>query len=272
MAAPSATTSASSAKLPTLSYADRAKMAAASAASSSSRSRSTTSTTTSNAGTQTGTETNSPSSSAGNITPSSSVILTRPGTPPQAAPPKINGTDQPPPKSPVKPVPPPNVWAARKEQMAQAQRSQPSTRPQPQLQPIATTENTPTASSSNATSPVFQTVNKRASHTRQPLNGIANHETSAVSPKAREEPLATTNTNLTAPPSIDDAKSWPEMGKPVQPTPSESEKKEAVVGNSRKGEFVASVCFFLTTLHTVTPDERISVVYTYTIVAVPQHG
>lgn len=161
-----------------------------------------------------------------------------------------------PPKSPSRP-PAANVWAARKEQMAQRAAVQ-----QTQSTANATPSSLPTENQVASSSTTRETRAKEGL-SRPLMNGIANassHDDQASSVSAKVDdpfvvripPHHSSQPSLIAtrtPPSLDDIESWPEMGKggiSVSTSASESlvagstgsdgDKKESSTSAHKKGE------------------------------------
>ncbi|KLO16131.1 hypothetical protein SCHPADRAFT_230571 [Schizopora paradoxa] len=196
-----------------VSYAERAKRASSSTTAMAQSNRSL-STTTSNGNTQSSTESNSPSTSSRNLTPSSSVILTRPDST-DSPPAPTNGsafteTEKEaslpvPPKSPSKP--PPNVWAARKEQMAQRAAAAAAVASAQPTSPTKSVEGGPTS-------------RPQIGMNKSSLKGNNNRAAEVVAPKSQDDPFVVrlpAQSQNSAPilPNLDDAESWPEMGKAI---------------------------------------------------------
>ncbi|KAL5521511.1 hypothetical protein ACEPAF_2259 [Sanghuangporus sanghuang] len=234
MAAPSSSNVPASKPL-SLSYADRARLASASQpAHSASRARPSGP----NVKTRSGDESTSPASSSRNLTPNSTAALTLPGSPPPSSS-QTNIEEQqafpPMPKSPTKP-PLANVWAARREQRERAVGVQ---QQQGHASASVQTENSP---------PQTSTTTGRA-----PINGInapsslddltsGDHDTFVVhvTPHRHAQGRANASSASLTPPSLDDADSWPEMGKgapssstSVSGSIAEMDKKD---GPSKKAE------------------------------------
>lgn len=160
------------------------------------------------------------------------------------------------PKSPTKP-PATNVWAARKEQMAQRAAAQ-----QTQSTASATLSSQPTENQVASSSTKRETRTKEGS-SRPIMNGIANasshdEQVSSISAKV-DDPFVvripphhssqSSSFTTRTPPSLDDIESWPEMGKggmSVSTSTSESliagstgsdgDKKESSMSAHKKGE------------------------------------
>ncbi|KAL5514453.1 hypothetical protein ACEPAG_2541 [Sanghuangporus baumii] len=239
MAAPSSSNVPASKPL-SLSYADRARLASASQpAHSASRARPSGP----NVKTRSVDESISPASSSRNLTPNSTAALTLPGSPPSSSSQTSIEEQQafpPMPKSPTKP-PLANVWAARREQRERAvgvqqQRGHASASVQ--------TENSP-QQTSTATS-------------RAPINGInapssldeltsGDHDPFVihVPPHRHAQGRANASSASLTPPSLDDADSWPEMGKgapssstSVSGSIAEMDKKDGPLKKAEKPKWV----------------------------------
>jgi hypothetical protein len=275
MATPLASSTPASAKQPHLSYAERAKRAASSIAAPAARARPAAT----NGNARVSTQSISPASSSTNNTSASSNALTRPPTPPQPQQNESTGTTAPESEFSVPTVPknsskpPTNVWAARKEQMAQrvAATQSPagvSTLPRPPSLSQASSQ----SENSQVAPTMAQLPDKSASvNARPPLNGIttatglSNPLLPAVARnKIDDDPFvvrlpphlqASSSTNASSssgktPPSIDDVESWPEMGKmsssvsvsgSVSGAASiEGDRKESVTNTPRKSEYCTS--------------------------------
>lgn len=249
-----------------LSYAESARRAGSAAASQASRARFPVQ----NGIVRVASESLSSGSSGGNVAQGPSVPP-RPTTPPQptqSVPDEARqqkSSDVPSPKPPAKPAPPPNVWTARKEQMAQrvAAAQQQPVLPQAHVNSVQISENI--ASLASHTNTADKPAGMATRHPPPP-NGITNqtsHEdlSSSASSKSVDDPFivripphghAGTRLASQTPPSLDDVESWPEMGKPGPSTStsvsgsgspamgsfiSEGDKKEGTSGSHKKSEF-----------------------------------
>lgn len=155
------------------------------------------------------------------------------------------------PKSPSKP--PPNVWAARKEQQNAAR--------------VAA------QGQSDATGTKEQTE-RTAAPSRSPLNGILNttsrDEHANASPSnTLDDPFVVRVPNQShSPPSLDDTKSWPVVTNPVPPTaiptvPPATGESSSSTGTNKKGE-CKSILYLITLQRDALPLLHLRFLYTLT--------
>ncbi|KAI5120889.1 hypothetical protein M0805_002989 [Coniferiporia weirii] len=217
----SSSSTASAGRPQPLSYAERAKRAGASTASQPAAHAHPAMT---NGVTRVDDGPTSHASSSMNVTSKSPAAPAHPASPPSPQLLPAPNTDEPQsfppmPKSPSKP-PPPNVWMARKEQMARVAVQQ---------------QQTPTVAQSHSGN-----AEKANAAPRAPLNGIMNtssHDEPASSApnKSPDDPFVVRiPAHSRSPPSLDDTESWPEMGK-HGPSASTSTSVSTTAGSSSGG-------------------------------------